>query len=113
MQKLCAQSLDGFLIQSGQPTGKCRTRWEALTRKQSEKFLCKRRKTIIKGRKSWFTADGIGEQDDDEINRVIHTKAGSGKLNLLLNSGNYSSFFEYITPCRHLFRACCSSRGYT
>jgi hypothetical protein len=106
MQKLRTQRLHHILIQSGQPTRKSRTRGEALTSKQRKKFLGKRGKMIIKGRKSWFTAERIGEQDNNKINGVIHTKAGSGELHLLLNGCKYSGLFDDVGHRSHFFHPC-------
>jgi hypothetical protein len=84
-EKLDAQRLDCFLIQSSKKAGKGRTRGKAVAMKERRNIVAKRSKTIIKGFQSRFPTERIAHQHDDKIDGIIRSKAGSGKLHLLFN----------------------------
>jgi hypothetical protein len=84
------------LIQGGQKTRKGGTRGEVMAVKQREEDVGKGSKTFIKGLKGGFATDGITEQHDHEINRVVGTKTGASKSDVLLHGCEQADMREYL-----------------
>ena len=101
--KLRAECLHRFLIQSGEKAGQGGTRGEVLAIKQCQKLLHKRSKTIIKGRNRWFPTESIAEKHNHEIDRVVRSKASTGKLHLVFDGRDYPGLGENVSHCRDFF----------
>ncbi len=62
-------------------------------------IVSKRRKAIIKGQNRRFSTESIAQKHDHEIDRVIRSKAGTGKLHVILESRDNPSLGENVSDC--------------
>ena len=79
---------------------------QVLPTKEGHENLGKRQKTFIKAFQRGFPAYGVANDHHHKINGVIHTKAGSGELHLLLNGCKYSGLFDDVGHRSHFFHPC-------
>src|SRR5438309_2181425 len=65
--------------------------------KEGSNLVSKRRKALIKGQNRRFSTERIAQQHDHEIDRIIGSKAGTGKLHMLFKSGDDPSLGENVS----------------
>lgn len=73
---------------------------QTISVKEGHEDVCKRAKALIKGMQSTFTAEGIAQKHDHEINRVVRPETCAGKLHLGLDS------FQNTNMCQDLSESC-------
>jgi hypothetical protein len=69
--------------------------------KERHKGVRKGQESLIKGFEAGLTAEGIADQHDDEINRVVLTKTRSGKTDALLDAAQDTCRGQHLSESRH------------
>src|ERR1700730_2244960 len=71
--------------------------------KEGSTLVSKRRKALIKDQNRRFSTERIAQQHDHEIDPIIGSKAGTGKLHMLFKSGDDSGLGEKVSHDGNFF----------
>src|SRR5258708_699130 len=96
-----AESFDGALVEGGKKTRKRRAMGQPMATKQSHEWLGKWQKPFVKSEHGGFAGKSIADQDGDEIDQVVVTKARAGETYLPLDRFQDACMREHLSKSCH------------